>query len=101
MKGMVWGLSRLAVFTGLVILGSGTPAFAAEGREAPAERSERLEQRLNQMGQHQEQLMRQVGGQMERLEQRLNQMAGSSATSCWRSGYSSTFASGAKDRPFL
>jgi hypothetical protein len=75
MKSMIWGLSRMAVFTGLVILGSGTPAFAAEGREAPAERSERLEQRLNQMGQHQEQLMRQVGGQMERLEQRLNQMA--------------------------
>ena len=67
MNSLIWRLNFLAAFAGLAMLGRVTPVFAAEGRDEAVERLERLEQRVNQMAEHQEQLMRQVGSQMERL----------------------------------
>jgi hypothetical protein len=50
----------------LALLGSTTPALAAEtDGSAPADRIERLEKRINELAQRQEQLMRRLGAQQE------------------------------------
>lgn len=78
MKNMIWRIALLATWAGAALTTGAPPGRAAEGRDIPLERLERLEQRLNQMAEHQEQLMRQVRGQAERVEQRLNQWPGRS-----------------------
>jgi len=72
MKKRKWRLTLLAAFTGMTVFCGTIPAFAVEERDASAER---LEPRLSQIAQHQEQFMHQVGDQMNRLDQRLNQIA--------------------------
>lgn len=67
MKSLIGRLSLLATLAGLAVLGRTTPALAAEEGGVPAERLERLEQRVNEMAERQEHFMREMGGQMERV----------------------------------
>ena len=67
MKSLSWRLSLMAAFAALTLSGRTTAVFAAaEERGAPADRLERLEQRVNEMAQRQEQFMRQLGASQER-----------------------------------
>lgn len=66
MKKLIGRLHFMAALAGLALVGMTTPAFAAEDRSAPADQLERLERRVNEMAERQEQFMRQIGAQMER-----------------------------------
>ena len=67
MKSLAWRLSLMAAFTTLTLSGPATAAFAAEEEHGgPVDRLERLERRVNEMAQRQEQFMRQLGAQQER-----------------------------------
>lgn len=56
-----------ALLAGLLTMARPAPVAAAEGREVAMERLERLEMRVNDMGEHQENFMREMGGQIERV----------------------------------
>jgi hypothetical protein len=67
MKSIAWRLSLTAALAALAWSGSTAAVFAAEpDRGGPGERIERLEQRVNEMAQRQEQLLRRLGAQQER-----------------------------------
>lgn len=66
MKYLMWRLYLVAAFAGLAWLGRATPAGAAEEGGGPGDRLERLERRVNEMAERQEQMMRNLGAQMER-----------------------------------
>jgi len=67
MKCLSWRLTLAAACAALTVFGGPRPLRAAEeGRGGSLERLERLEQRVNQMAQQQEQFMRRLGAQMER-----------------------------------
>jgi hypothetical protein len=67
MKRLSWRLTLAAACVAFAVFGGAKPLLAAdEGRGGPVDRLERLEQRVNQMAEHQEQLMRRLGAQMER-----------------------------------
>ena len=56
--------SCMALFAGLVLLGRSIPAIAAEGGGVTADRLERLERRVNEMAERQDQVLRQLGAQL-------------------------------------
>jgi hypothetical protein len=67
MKSISWRLGLAAACAALTMFGRATPVLAAEeDRGGPADRIERLERRVNEMAQNQEQLMRHLGAQQER-----------------------------------
>ncbi len=67
MKGISWRLGLAAACAALAVFGRATPAVAAEeDRGGPADRLERLERRVNEMAQRQEQLMRRLSAEQER-----------------------------------
>src|ERR1039458_6723953 len=67
MKSISWRLSLAAACAVLTLFGSAIPVSAAEpDQSAPADRLERLERRVNEMAQRQEQLMQRLGAQQER-----------------------------------
>lgn len=66
MKKLIGRLPFMAALAGLALVGLTTPAFAAEDRSAPADQLERLERRVSEMAERQEQFMRQMGDRMER-----------------------------------
>jgi hypothetical protein len=62
MKRISWRVGLAAAGAALTMVGWATPVLAAEeARGGPADRLERLEQRVNEMAQRQEQLMRRLG----------------------------------------
>ena len=62
MNNLSWRLSLAAMCAALTMFGWVTPVFAAEDdRGGPGDRLERLERRVNEMAQHQEQLMQRLG----------------------------------------
>jgi hypothetical protein len=65
MQRQIGRLSLLAVLAGLAMFGRAMPALAQE-HNTQMDRLERLEQRVKEMAEHQEQFMRRVGAQMER-----------------------------------
>ena len=66
MKSLSWRLGLAAGCAALTMFGTATPLFAAEeDRGGPADRLERLERRVNEMAQRQEQLMQRIGGARE------------------------------------
>lgn len=66
MKSLSWRLGLAAVCAALTMFGRVTPALAAEPDSGgPADRLERLERRVNEMAQRQEQLIRRLGAQQE------------------------------------
>jgi hypothetical protein len=68
MNNLSWRLSLAAMCAVLTMFGRATPVFAAEeDRGGPADRLERLERRVNEMAQRQEQLMRQFAERQERM----------------------------------
>jgi len=69
MKKPMWFIYAAALLAGTTFFGHATPAMAAGEGGVPMERLERLEQRVNEMMERQENMMRQLGGQMERLAQ--------------------------------
>ena len=67
MKSISWRLGLAAACAALTLFGRATPVLAAEeDRGGPADRLERLERRVNEMAQRQEQLMHRLGAQQER-----------------------------------
>ena len=64
MKTMIGRLCLIVSIASLALLGSATPAFAQD--RGGADRLERLEKRVNEMAERQEQFMRRLGAQMER-----------------------------------
>jgi len=69
MNYLSWRLSLAAMCAVLTMFGRATPVFAAEeDRGGPADRLERLEHRVNELAQQQEQLMRRPGAAQERQE---------------------------------
>jgi hypothetical protein len=62
----LWISCSVAFLASLMGLGTALPASAADGGGISAERLERLEQRVNEMAERQEQFMRRMGAQMER-----------------------------------
>ena len=67
MKCISWRLGLAAACAALTMFGWATPVLAAEeDRGGPADRLERLERRVNEMAQRQEQLMQRLGAQQER-----------------------------------
>jgi hypothetical protein len=67
MKNLSWRLGLAAACAALAVFGRGTPVFAAEQeRGGPADRLERLERRVNEMAERQEQFMRRMGAAQER-----------------------------------
>jgi hypothetical protein len=67
MKRVSWRLGLAAACAALTIFGRVTPVLAAEENPSgPADRLERLERRVNEMAQRQEQLMRRLGALQER-----------------------------------
>jgi len=67
MRSISWRLGLVAVCATLTMFGQVTPVFGAEeDPRGPGDRLERLEQRINQMAQQQEQLLRRLGAQQER-----------------------------------
>lgn len=69
MKRPIWFIYSAVLLAGLVVFGSPTLAFAADGGGASMERLERLERRVNEMAERQEQMIRRLEGQMERQAQ--------------------------------
>lgn len=71
MKSISWRLG-LAACVAVALLGWTTPILAAEPDSGgPADRLERLDQRMNEMAQRQEQQMREITQRLEQLVQRL------------------------------
>ena len=68
MKHLMWRLYLVAAFVGLAWFGRATLAFAADDSGGPGDRLERLERRVNEMAERQEQMMRNLAGQLERQE---------------------------------
>jgi hypothetical protein len=67
MKRVSWQFGLAAACGMLTLFGSSTPVRAADENPAgPADRLERLERRVNEMAQHQEQFLRRLGAQQER-----------------------------------
>ena len=67
MKRLSWQLGLAAACGALTLLGSTAPMLAAEDNPGgPADRLERLERRVNEMAQRQEQLLRRLGAQPQR-----------------------------------
>ncbi len=67
MKSLSWRLNLAAMCAALMMFGTATPVFAAEeDRGGPADRLERLERRVNEMAERQEQMMRRPGAAPER-----------------------------------
>jgi hypothetical protein len=67
MKSISWRLSLAAACAVFTLFSSAIPVSAAEPDQgAPADRLERLERRVNEMAQRQEQLMQRLGAQQER-----------------------------------
>ena len=67
MKRLLWRLSLMAAFAALTLSGRTTAVFAAEEeRGGSVDRLERLERRVNEMAQRQEEFMRRFGAQQER-----------------------------------
>jgi len=64
MKSLMWQLCLVAALAGLALLGRAMPAYAQD-HGVPADRLERLERRVNEMAERQEQLMRRLGAQLE------------------------------------
>ena len=62
MKTSPWIICSLTLLASLVLVGRPTPVRAAENDGA--DRLDRLEQRVNQIAERQEQLMKRLGGQM-------------------------------------
>jgi hypothetical protein len=56
----------VTLMAGLMCFGGRVPTMAAEESGMPADRLERLERRVNEMAERQEQFMRRLGGDMER-----------------------------------
>ena len=66
MKRLSWRLGLAAACVALTMFGRVNPVFAAEPDQAgPADRLERLERRVNEMAQRQEQLLRRLGTQQQ------------------------------------
>lgn len=65
MKSLMWRLYLVAALGGLILGGAATTAFAQDERGGTGERLERLEKRVNEMAERQEQFMRRLGAQME------------------------------------
>jgi len=65
MKNRTWRVYFIVVLAGLAGLGKPMPVFAADGADAVG-RLERLEQRVNQLAERQEQFIHRVGAQLER-----------------------------------
>ena len=67
MRSLTWRLGLAVACAALTMFGKATPVFAAEeDRGGPGDRLERLERRINEMAQRQEQLMQRMGESMER-----------------------------------
>ena len=67
MKNIPWRLSLMAAFAALVWCGGRTVVFAADEDQGKAgDRLERLERRVNEIAQRQEQLLRRLDAQQER-----------------------------------
>ena len=67
MNNLSWRLSLAAMCAVLTMFGRATPVFAAEeDHGGPGDRLERLERRVNEMAQRQEQLMQRLGAAQER-----------------------------------
>jgi hypothetical protein len=67
MKNLLWRLSVMAAFAAVTWSGSTTAVLAAEEeRGGPGDRLERLERRVNEMAERQEQFMRRLGDQQDR-----------------------------------
>ena len=65
MKTLIRRMGLILALTVLTLCGRATPAQAQE-RGGNMDRLERLEQRVNEMAERQEQFMRRMGAQMER-----------------------------------
>jgi hypothetical protein len=66
MKSPMWRFCSVALLAGLSLFVRATPAGAAEERGGQMDRLERLEQRVNEMAERQEQFLRRFGEQMQR-----------------------------------
>jgi HAMP domain-containing protein len=66
MKSLMCRLDLALALVSLAFVGLTTPILAQENRNPPADRLERLEQRVNELAERQEQLLRRMGAQMER-----------------------------------
>jgi hypothetical protein len=66
MKSLCWKLCPLAAFGWLMLCGGTTPVLAAdEGSAGTDDRLQRLEQRINQLAERQEQMMRRLSAAQE------------------------------------
>ena len=65
MKRSLWFIYCVALLVSVALFGRTTPACAAEGSGVPMDRLERLENRVNEMAERQEQFMRRMSAQME------------------------------------
>ena len=66
MKSLMWRVYLVAALAGLALSGWAPSVCAQENRNVPADRLERLERRVNEMAERQEQFMHRLGAQMER-----------------------------------
>ena len=66
MKSLISRLSLVVAFVSLTVFGLTTSTLAQEDRNPPGDRLERLERRVNEMADLQEQLLRRISGRMER-----------------------------------
>lgn len=78
MKTLMTRVGLLFALAMLAFAGRGTPALAQD-RGGSADRLERLERRLNEVAERQEQFMRRVGAQMERQGDRQDPRQGPAA----------------------
>ena len=70
MKSLSWRLGLAAMCAVLTVFGRTTPVYAAEEEHAaPADRLERLERRVNEIAQQQEQMMHHLAAAQERQAQ--------------------------------
>ncbi len=65
MKSLSWRFCLMTALVGLCLFGRATTGFAQDAGVS-AERFERLERRVNEMAEHQEQFMRRLSEQMQR-----------------------------------
>jgi len=66
MKSLAWRLSLMAALAALTWSGRVAVSAAEADQGGPGDRIERLERRVNEMAQRQEQLLRRLGAQQER-----------------------------------